>query len=225
MRPSVFEQIFKKHFGARAEPIVESFITSPAMQGVLDEMDAAQVERRRAIILQLESAPARHEAGCRQATKALELAKQAETEARAVLEASIARHMEAMSTAIAAGHAYEQERARLQRELERSADPRLELFAQGCTNVAMTLRHLHPKQQFTGKRVVLDYTSINAAMTALREAAATARALKLQALSFAEITGALDTLRQRLQPLLTDAGYCSQAPATDGSDADALALH
>lgn len=230
MRTTFIERIFQRHFGARAESIVENLASSPQMEAVLAEMDAAQVERRRELVAQLNSAPQRHEARCREAGAAQAKAAQVVADARAAVEVAMARHMEAASTSVSLSTRYQLERASLERELERTADPRIELFAQGCIDLSMTLRHYSPKEsiQFNaniGGRLTSDYTDLNAAMSALSVAAKGARALKLQALTFAQITERLEALRRELRPLLEAAGYRTEPPAADGGDAVALALH
>lgn len=228
MRTIFIERIFQRHFGARAESIVENLAVSPQMEAVLAEMDVAQVERRRELVARLAAAPKRHEARCEDTAKEKAAAEKAVAAARAALDSAMSRHMQAVSAASGAGSAYQHEKGLLERELESTADPRIEVFASSCQNIFHVVRHYKPKEilQPAGYRpkVVFDGTAINEAMAALTSAAAAARSMKLQALPFTEITAALEALRVQLLPKLSAAGF-NGAPATDGSNADSLTIH
>jgi hypothetical protein len=222
------ERIFQRHFGARAESIVENLAASPQMEAVLAEMDAAQVERRRELVAHLAAAPKRHEGRCAEAAKEAAAAEKAVAAARAALDTAMSRSMRATSAAAGASSSYEHEVGQIERELESTADPRLEVFATSCQSIFHVVRHFKPKEivQPPGHRpgIVLDGSAITEAMAALTDAAVKARAMKLQALTFAEITTALEALRTPLLPKLSAAGF-NGAPATDGSNAQALTVH
>lgn len=229
MRTAFIEKIFQRHFGAaRAESIVENLAASPQMQSVLAEMDATQVKHRQELVARLAAAPKRHEARCAETAIAKAAAEKAVAEARAALEVAMDRSMRATSAAVGAGAAYEHEKGQLRRELETTADPRLEVFAVACQDIFHVVRHHKPKEihQVAGyrQRIQFDGTAIHEAMGALTDAAAQARAMKLEALSFGEITAGLEALRTDLLPKLQAAGFHG-TPATDGSNAALIAVH
>lgn len=229
MRTTFIESIFRRHFGARAEPVVEAFVASAQMGDVLAEMDAAHVARRRELVAQLQTVPERHDERCIELAKERDRAAQAVADARMALDRALARHMTASNEAMSASLCRDREIATLQGELESTADPRIELFAEACMSLRMKLRHYPAKVVMasnTGKVLGYDPSDLNAATSALTDAAAMARAMKRQALTTTDITDCLMTLRERLPHVLSEAGYRAGFPLIeDEAGLRALALN
>lgn len=225
MRTTFIENIFRRHFGEqRGEQIVEAFVTSPQMEAVVADLDADQVAKRAELVKRLQEAPARHKAAIIAATAEAEQKKRDLEKARVALETAQSEHHAALNAAISLGLVYEYEVTRLQRELEKSADARIEMFATACYDVFLQLRNCHPKQiiNLRGGRPAISYdnTHLVKAASALAAAGRDARDLRLQALTFQEVTDALEKLRSGLvSPLkATNEGRLAP-PEIDGASA------
>lgn len=194
------ERIINRLFGNRSAAAVEKIVDSPPIQNWLAEIDGAEVARRAALLKQLQDLPAKHEKGCVGANKELERAKQALDAAHEGVKTATVAYGEAYGHAMALSIGYDRERSTLEREIERSADPRIWQFVCQLLDLYGIARQVQavPVTERNGKFSHYDASIPIAAMESLDVARDAAKALIWQSLTTEQVTRALERIRADL---------------------------
>lgn len=191
---------------ARAE--AERLIDLPAVRQAFDDLDAAAVTRRRELVALIASAEARQATAKAGATAALRDAEKRLATAQAALEAATDAHRLAFAHSLnGAEAATKREIATATAELVAGADPRVTEFKRHTLNLQEGLRLAVDNRigmtapNFLGHRQPVyssNTTEVQVAMDVCRECLAELDALRLTALTRAEITERLGELSERL---------------------------
>jgi hypothetical protein len=205
MNQSVFN--LTRLFGGRGSAIAQAFLGSTAVKAAIAEVESVSKQRRADLVERLRTADARHEQGILKAAKAVDDAQRELDAAKAALERANTKCSDLKDRANSLSLVLANEKGRLARELNDSADPRFDQFANACTALFNEVRHtpsLIVLDEITDKHISYENSHILRALNALQASAAAARDLKLQALSSDEVTTELTRLAKALAVPLAD---------------------
>lgn len=220
MKP-IIEKTISRILGNR-DP--EALLNFAPVQRALAELDAAQVAKRAALVEKLRTVPQRHEKACAAAAEVERDARKAVQKASDVLVAANTKHSEALRTLASVGGQHERELAALTKELEQSADARIDKFELACAALSNKVHcappnMVHNVDEYGKAWITFDARLGDAAMRALRTAIDRARALKTQALTVDEISSALARIAADLVVPLEAVNLTPPAPCDASGDA------
>jgi hypothetical protein len=196
---------------ARGKSALLALLTSPAAEAALAEVDQQQLQNRRDLVKQITGLPTKHEAKASAAAIEADKATAARAAAQKALEAAFSAEMEARAVASSLSSIYSSEREFIKRQLEATADPRLQRFADRCWDLFGIARNRDPNLVATsslhhGGKVVPDFTIGNAACAALMTARALALDLRYEPLTRDEVTAAIARMQHDLRLPLQSVG-------------------
>jgi hypothetical protein len=228
MNRNTLESTFAKLFGSRSDAALKAIVEGPIVREALAKAESEEVKRRTALVKQLADLPKVHEKRCEDLNEAVSKARTALDAAHAAVSAATARHSETYTLAMSASMVYASEQSRLELELQRSADPRIDEFERRCDQLRCNdARHapmtsvLHKDERSGTERLYFDASHGATACEALNAAVLQCRALRLKALTSSEITAALLAIRETLvKPL---AVINLKAPTVESDDLTASA--
>jgi hypothetical protein len=201
------ETTLAKLFGSRSDAALKAIVQGPIVQEALSRAEAEEVQRRAKLVKQLADLPKVHEKRCIEANEAVARARKALDAAHAAVSEALARHSEAYCLAASASAIYGNEESRLTMELNQSADPRIADLERACDDLHSNhARHapmdVHVDDSVSPPHTYYDASAATAACEALRKAVLECRALRLKALTSAQITAAMSAIVAALvQPL------------------------
>jgi hypothetical protein len=202
---NTIESTFAKLFGSRSDAALKAIVRGPIVREALALAEGEEVKRRALLAKQLEDLPKVHEKRCAELNEAVSKARGALDAAHAAVAAATAAHGEAYMYAMSASMLYANEQSRLDMELRQSADPRIDEFASRCEHLRCNdARHaqmstvLHKDERSGLTSVYFDASNSTAALDALKSAILECRALRLKALTSAQVTAALLAIRETL---------------------------
>ena len=196
--------------GRKGQATLRAFIDSAAGDKLVQEIDAAKVARRKALLQQYETIESRHEKVTSAVNAKLDKATNRLAKARADLDAAIEEHAKIYGEHVGVGLGLCHERANLERDLAQTADPRIAEFMQALRIVQNQVRNSQAEMVIVLnnhhlRREGVEYLDTpHRAWTAVSAAIQATTALTNMALSTGEVTSALRTIAQRLDEPLSD---------------------
>ena len=196
--------------GRKGQATLKALIASPMGDKLIQEIDAAKVARRKALLQQYETIESRHEKVTSAVNAKLDKATNKLTKARADHDAAIEEHAKIYGEHVGVGLGLCHERANLERDLAQTADPRIAEFMQALRIVQNQVRNSRAEMLIVLnnhhlRREGVEYADTpRRAWTAVSAAIEATTALTHMPLSTSEVTSALRTIAQRLDEPLSD---------------------
>jgi hypothetical protein len=218
---------FERLLSRKAKQTLVAFADGPLAQQAWAEAEAAAVAERTVLIKRLDALPAQHEPGCVAASKAVQKAAEAFEKAQAAVRDAATVHSNASVHATALSMTFDRAQAEVERALRDGADPRLAKYAWNCDRLFNLARSapLVPVIENVGlvsTKLSFNANAAGAAMNALQLARERSLAMQMQALTWAQVTTALQAISNEIAPAL--AAVSLKPPALD-ADEDVVQIH